>query len=260
MRARLRCVAPAGYNPRMARLEYVGHSTVLVEQEGTRILTDPLVRERVGYVLRDTPVPRLEDLRDLDAIVISHAHADHLDVPSLKRLAHRGPFVVPEGVAPLLRRAAAQDVIELKAGDRCTIGAVEIEAVHAEHDGRRHPLARQLPALGYLLHGPTRVYFAGDTDLFDEMAALAGRVDVALVPISGWGPRVPEGHLDPQGAARAVALIRPAVAVPIHWGTMRRVALRPGGDAHAVEFAEAVASAAPATDVRVLQPGESMPL
>ena len=244
----------------MARLEYVGHSTVLVELDGARILTDPLVRDRVGYVLRDAPVPRLDDLRDLDAILISHAHADHLDVPSLKRLAHGGPVVAPQGLGPLLRKAGATEVIELTAGERCTIGALGIEAVHAEHDGRRYPLSRPLPALGYLLDGPPRIYFAGDTDLYPEMESLAGRVDVALLPISGWGPRVPEGHLDPAGAARAVALIRPSVVVPIHWGTMRRVALRPIGHTHAVAFADAVAAVAPSTEVRTLQPGESMPL
>jgi L-ascorbate metabolism protein UlaG (beta-lactamase superfamily) len=244
----------------MARLEYIGHSTVLVEMEGTRILTDPLVRDHVGYVLREVPVPSLDELRALDAILISHAHADHLDVPSLKRLAHGGPVVAPQGVGPILRKAGASEVIELTAGGRCTVGAIGVEAVHAEHDGRRYPLSRQLPALGYLLDGPTRVYFAGDTDLFPEMAELAGRVDVALLPISGWGPKVPEGHLDPAGAARAVALIRPQVVIPIHWGTMRRVALRSVGDVPAIAFADAVAAIAPETEVRILQPGESTPL
>ena len=244
----------------MARLEFVGHSTVLVEQEGTRILTDPLVRERVGYILRDAAVPAIGDLQELDAILISHAHADHLDVASLKRLAHGGPVIAPRGLAPLLRRTGAAEVIELTAGERCDVGPLGVEAVHADHDGRRHPLARQMPALGYLIDGPVRVYFAGDTDLFPEMAALAGRVDVALVPISGWGPKVPAGHLDPAGAARAVALIRPSVVVPIHWGTMRRVALRAAGDAPARAFADAVAELAPDTEVRILQAGESMAL
>ena len=169
-------------------------------------------------------------------------------------------MIAPLGLARTLRRAGAADVIELTAGDRCEVGPLGIEAVHAEHDGRRHPLARQRPALGYLIEGPKRVYFAGDTDLFPEMAELAGRVDVALVPISGWGPKVPAGHLDPAGAARAVALIRPPVVIPIHWGTMRRVALRAAGDAPALAFADAVAELVPETEVRILQPGESMAL
>jgi L-ascorbate metabolism protein UlaG (beta-lactamase superfamily) len=246
----------------MARLEYVGHSTVLVELDGTRILTDPLVRDRVGYVLRDAPVPRLDHLRELDAILISHAHADHLDIASLKRLDYRGPVVAPRGCAGMLVRAGLPEVIEMDAGERCTVSGTEIEAVPADHDGRRHPLSKQLPALGYVLHGPARVYFAGDTDLFDGMSELAGRVDVALLPIWGWGPRLPVGHLNPESAARATALIGPAVVVPIHWGTLRSVGTRADDDPStpARTFAANVASLGVPTQVRILAPGESMPL
>ena len=106
------------------------------------------------------------------------------------------------------------------------------------------------------------VYFAGDTDLFDGMSELAGRVDVALLPIWGWGPRLPDGHLNPQSAARATALVRPQIVVPIHWGTFLPYGL---GRRHAgglgdppVEFAAQVASAAPATRVMTLSPGESL--
>lgn len=244
------------------RLTYVGHATVLVEQAGVRMLTDPLLRAGVAHVRRRVPVPRLDALRRLDAVLISHAHADHLDVPSLRRLAHTGPTIAPRGLRPILRRAGARHVIELTAGERCSVGPVGVEAVPATHDGRRHPLGRRIPALGFLLDGPTRIYFAGDTDLFEEMATLAGRVDIALLPIWGWGPRLPAGHLDPTTAARAVALIRPAVAIPIHWGTMRSVMAGMGDGAHAPAhaFAAAVASSAPSTEVRILQPGEATQL
>jgi L-ascorbate metabolism protein UlaG (beta-lactamase superfamily) len=152
-----------------------------------------------------------------------------------------------------------RDVIEVEPGARCTIGAMTIEAVAAHHDGRRYPIGARVPALGFLLEGSARVYFAGDTDLFDEMAALRGRVDVALLPIWGWGPRLPAGHLNPETAARALALIQPALAIPIHWGTMRS----PGeGSAHdprapAEAFAAAAARVAPDVEVRILAPGES---
>jgi L-ascorbate metabolism protein UlaG (beta-lactamase superfamily) len=244
------------------RLTYVGHATVLIDQASTRMLTDPLVRRRIAHVVRRAPAPRLEALSSLDAILISHAHADHLDVPSLRRLAPAAHVIAPRGCAPILRRAGAREVIELSAGGRCDVGAIGVEAVHAEHDGRRHPLGRRMPALGFLLDGPARIYFAGDTDLFDGMRELAGRVDVALLPIWGWGPRLPAGHLDPATAARAVALIQPAIAIPIHWGTMRSLGARIGHDprAPALAFAEAVASLAPATDVRILLPGETTQL
>jgi L-ascorbate metabolism protein UlaG (beta-lactamase superfamily) len=242
-----------------ARLTYVGHATVLIEDAGVRLLTDPLLHGGIAHMRRRVPLPELDPLRDLDAVLISHAHADHLDFKSLRMLEHPGTAVAPQGCAPILRRAGMQDVVELAPGERSTVAGLAIEAVAADHDGRRNPFGRDLGAVGFLIDGPTRIYFAGDTDLFDGMAALAGRVDVALLPIWGWGPRLPAGHLNPRSAARAVALIRPAVVIPIHWGTMRSVGAKGADDpdAPARAFAEEVAAAAPETEVRVLSPGET---
>jgi L-ascorbate metabolism protein UlaG (beta-lactamase superfamily) len=244
------------------RITFVGHATVLIEQAGVRMLTDPLLRGGVAYVRRRVAVPDVETFRDLDAVLISHAHHDHLDVASLRKLAHRGPVVAPRGCAQILRRAGFADVTELDDGGRCSVGPIELEAIAARHDGRRLPFTQDIPALGFLLEGPTRVYFAGDTDLFDGMEALAGRVDVALLPIWGWGPRLPEGHLNPDTAARAVQLIRPAVVIPVHWGTLGALWMRPDRDpqAPARAFAEAVAAVEPDVEVRVLAPGASMDL
>jgi L-ascorbate metabolism protein UlaG (beta-lactamase superfamily) len=245
-----------------ARLTYIGHATVLIEQAGVRLLTDPLLHSGIGHMRRRVPLPELERLRDLDAVLISHPHADHLDVKSLRMLEHPGKVLAPRDCAGILKRAGMRDVVGLTPGDRCDVGGTPIEAVRADHDGRRHPFGRELGAVGFIVDGPARVYFAGDTDLFDEMQALAGRVDVALLPIWGWGPRLPVGHLNPETAARAVAMIGPAVVVPIHWGTMRSVGAKGAADPHAPAraFADAVAAAAPATEVRILAPGDSMPL
>jgi L-ascorbate metabolism protein UlaG (beta-lactamase superfamily) len=244
------------------RLTYVGHGTVLIEQDAVRLLTDPLLRAGIAHVRRRVPLPDLDGMRDLDAVLISHAHADHLDVPSLRLLAHRGPVVAPRGCGKILRKAGLREVVELVPGDRCTIASTELEAVPAEHDGRRHPLGADMPALGFLVSGPARIYFAGDTDLFAGMAALAGRVDVALLPIWGWGPRLPVGHLNPDTAADAAALVRPAVAVPIHWGTMRSVGTAPGAGPRvpAEDFAAALAARSIPVEARILDPGDSMAL
>jgi L-ascorbate metabolism protein UlaG (beta-lactamase superfamily) len=109
-----------------------------------------------------------------------------------------------------------------------------------------------------LVEGPPNIYFAGDTDLFSGMSALAGRVDVALVPIWGWGPSVPAGHLNPARAAEAVARIGPRIAVPIHWGTLRAWGAQRGLDplVPARTFADAVGREAPGTEVRILLPGQ----
>ena len=244
------------------RLTFVGHATVLVEMAGERLLTDPLLVESVGHVRRRVPAPDIRALATLSAVLISHAHADHLHAPSLRRLGATCPVIVPRGCGPLLPRAMRPAVVEIDEGDRHAVGSIGIEAVHALHDGRRHPLGRRLPALGFLLEGPVRIYFAGDTDVFDDMAALAGRVDVALLPVGGWGPRLPPGHMDSTAAARATALIRPAVAVPIHWGTMRSIGAPRAVSSRepAVAFADAVARLAPGTDVRILMPGEVLNL
>jgi L-ascorbate metabolism protein UlaG (beta-lactamase superfamily) len=248
--------------PATGRLTYVGHATVLVEMAGVRMLTDPLLRGRLAHIRRRVPVPSSEELLPLDAILISHAHADHLDLRSLRRVAGSCTVIAPRGCARILRRADARQIIELAEGETCSVGPIGVTAVPAVHDGRRHPLGRAMPALGFLLDGPSHVYFAGDTDLFDDMAKLAGRVDVALLPIAGWGPRLPRGHLDPISAARAAALIRPAVAVPIHWGTMRSVGMRRDADprAPAQAFADAVGSLDVPVTARILMPGEAMGL
>ncbi len=226
------------------------------------MLTDPSLRRRTGHIRRRVPAPRVEELEPLDALVVSHAHHDHLDPPSLRLLARDRPVIVPRGCGGILRRRGIQEVIEVDAGDRIAVGSTFIEALPALHDGRRYPLGRRQPALGYLLEGPSRVYFAGDTDVFAEMGELAGRVDVAALPVWGWGQRVPAGHLDPGRAARAVALIQPRIAVPIHWGTLFAVGVRHAADpfAPARAFARAVASVAPEVDVRVLAPGERLTL
>jgi L-ascorbate metabolism protein UlaG (beta-lactamase superfamily) len=106
--------------------------------------------------------------------------------------------------------------------------------------------------------GTRRVFFAGDTDLFPEMDGLVDDLDVALLPIWGWGPTMGPGHLDPERAAEATRLLAPRVVIPIHWGTYLRAGLRRGDlEAPARAFAEAVARAAPSCEVVVLRPGES---
>jgi L-ascorbate metabolism protein UlaG (beta-lactamase superfamily) len=249
---------PVGENA----LTYVGHATVLVELGTARLLTDPLLGAGILHVRRRVPVPVVEDLLPLTAILVSHAHRDHLDHRSLQQLPAGCPVIVPQGCGAIARGGGTREVIELGVGDRVPVGDVVVEAVPADHDGRRNPFGPPVASLGYLIEGPSSVYFAGDTDLFAGMSDLAGRVDVALLPVGGWGPRVPAGHLDPDRAAEAVTRIRPRIAVPIHWGTLRAWGAQRGVDpvTPARSFAEAVARSAPATEVRILMPGQRFTL
>jgi L-ascorbate metabolism protein UlaG (beta-lactamase superfamily) len=255
-----------------ASLTWVGHATVLLELGGVRLLTDPVLRERLGHLRRHGPMPAAAVTKALDAILISHLHLDHLDLPSLRRLGGALPLFVPRGAGGYLRRMGFPRAHELAPGDRLALegaadgAGVEIMAVPALHDGRRRPLGgAKAEAIGFELRWDgRRVYFAGDTDLFPGLADLAGGLDLALLPVWGWGPTLGEGHMDPQRAAQAVALLRPRLAIPIHWGTFypRGLArLRPAPLAEPPQlFAAQVAELAPDVAVRVLVPGESLDL
>jgi L-ascorbate metabolism protein UlaG (beta-lactamase superfamily) len=162
-------------------------------------------------------------LRGIDIVLISHLHWDHLDVPSLRALGMDTPIVVSVGAGPWLRGIGFTDVREMAVGDEFEVGGVAVEAVQAHHSAFRPPAGPSAPPLGYVVRGSRSVYFAGDTDMFNEMSALARpgeQIDVALLPVWGWGPVLGRGrHLDPKRAAEALRLIRPRAAVPIHWGT-----------------------------------------
>jgi L-ascorbate metabolism protein UlaG (beta-lactamase superfamily) len=243
----------------VTQVTFVGHATVLVEIAGLRLLTDPLLRGRVVHLRRIVPFPAVSGLTDPHAVLISHAHLDHLDLPSLRRLAPSARVVLPRGWAGLARREGLRDVTEVDVGDRVSLGEIDVVATPAEHDGHRLPLGRAAHALGYVIEGPERVYFAGDTDIFDRMRDLAADLDLALLPVSGWGRRLPPGHLDPERAARAVALLEPRLAVPIHWGTYASPTARVGDpERPAFEFARLTASYAPDVEVRILTPGEEL--
>jgi L-ascorbate metabolism protein UlaG (beta-lactamase superfamily) len=245
----------------VTRILYVGHATVLIEAGGTVLLTDPVLRSRVGHLRRLHPVPGDNRLESPDAVLISHAHFDHLDLPSLTRVARECPVLTPPGCGRLLRRRGLQ-VTELEPGENVQIGGFEIVGAAARHHGRRHPLWRGDLTLCYIVEGPQRVFFAGDTDLFDGMCLLGGQLDLALLPVWGWGPRLGPGHLDPERAAQAAALLQPRVAVPIHWGTLAapRVPWLSDPAAPAREFAQHLSRLAPEIDARVLAPGEQLTL
>ncbi len=245
-------------DPSSLSLTWVGHSTVLLEVDGARFLTDPLLRSRVAHLRRVRPLEATVPA-PLDAVLVSHAHYDHLDVPSLRRLDASIPVVAPPGVGSVLRRAGRERVVAAEVGKELVFGRVAVRPTPAEHPGGGG--LRRSDAVGFFVDGSASVYFAGDTDLFDGMADL-GPVDLALLPVWGWGPSLGRGHLDPRRAAAAVSLLRARVAVPIHWGTyyplhQRRAAFLTEPP---LEFRRLVAESAPATRVEVLGLGETLEL
>jgi L-ascorbate metabolism protein UlaG (beta-lactamase superfamily) len=236
-----------------ARLVYLGHATVLLELDGARLLTDPVLRSRVLHLRRRVPLPT-EPLTELTAALVSHAHYDHLDLPSLRSLGPKVPVVVPRGARRALRRVA--DVRELAVGEEIRFGEVTVRATPAEHKSAR-VLHRSSAAVGYLVSGSREVYFAGDTDLFPGMAEISESLDLALIPVAGWGAKVGPGHLDPERAARAVQLLRPRLAVPIHWGTLSTMRASTSGEP-AEAFRGHAAQLTPDVEVHVLEPGAAL--
>jgi L-ascorbate metabolism protein UlaG (beta-lactamase superfamily) len=245
------------------RLTWLGHATVLLELGGVHLLTDPVLRGRIAHLRRHAPP--VASPPGVDAVLISHAHRDHLDLPTLRELDPRPPLVIaPTGVGRTLRRLTGAEVVELEPGEQVEIAAATVLAVPAVHDTRRFPLGSASGAVGYVVEAAgRRVYFAGDTEVFPAMADIAP-VEVALLPIWGWGPTLGPGHMDPEDAVAALALLRPRIAVPIHWGT-----LLPIGMEHShgnllrdpvVRFERGAAEHAPGVEVCVLTPGQELVL
>lgn len=206
-------------------LTWVGHATAVIDVGGHRVLTDPLLRRRVAHLRRRAGTVDPSVMAGVDLVIVSHAHMDHLHLPSLRLIAPDVPVVVPRGAARLLRRTGRRRIVEVVAGDRIDVGVARIEVTPAVHPAGRGPHSRiDADPVGYVVEvAGHRTYFAGDTDLFDEMAEL-GSIDLALLPIWGWGRTIGVGHLDPERAVEAAVRIAPGLVVPVHWGTFSPVA------------------------------------
>ncbi|GAA4102783.1 MBL fold metallo-hydrolase [Streptomyces sp. NPDC048491] len=242
-----------------------GHATCTIEDSGVRLLTDPLFARRLAHLRRRRGAVPPPEAAVADAVLVSHLHADHLHLPSLARVAPGTRLIVPAGAArsvPGLRRLGPH-ITEVRAGDTVQIGGLRVRAVPARHDGRRLPVGPlRSPALGYVVEGEARTYFAGDTGLFDDMAEAVGAVDVALLPVGGWGPHLGQGHLDAGRAAEALASLGALSAVPVHYGTYWPIGMdgvRPH-EFHAPgeEFVRQAARLAPKAAVHRLGHGESV--
>jgi L-ascorbate metabolism protein UlaG (beta-lactamase superfamily) len=239
------------------RLTYVGHATILIEIDGVRILTDPLLRDRIGPLRRHGPLPSRDELGAIDTVLISHAHPDHFDRASLRRVGGDPTVVVPRGLGVATGRAGRR-AHEVTVNESVLVGDVRVTAVPARHG--RWPVHAAARPLGYQIEGTRGIYFAGDTALFAGMERLSGRVDVALLPVGRWGPPVGPDRLTPRTAVEAATLVGATVAMPIHWGTLYIPGFRGGrwgwssrdaGPAFADE-----ARRMPNLRVVVLEPGE----
>jgi L-ascorbate metabolism protein UlaG (beta-lactamase superfamily) len=227
------------------RVTWLGHSTTLLEIDGARVLTDPVWGERVSPSTwfgprRFHPPPlALDSLPPIDAVIISHDHYDHLDMPTIRALASDSTqrqlrFVVPLGIGAHLERwgVPAARIMELEWGDTTRIGdatrGVTLTASQSRHfSGRRlrDALGRGNPTLWatWVIVGPQhRAFFSGDTGFFEDFAKIGerfGPFDLTMIKIGAYGETWPEIHVNPEEAVRAHTLLRGKVLLPIHWGT-----------------------------------------
>lgn len=248
------------------RITWLGHSTVVIDLDGVRVLTDPLLHPHAGLLRRIAPRPEPVHWERPDAVLLSHLHHDHAELRSLRMLP-RVPLLTASSNASWLRRRGLRHAVGME-HEWESLGLVDVRLVRADHHHRPMP-HRPNDAHGHLVRGRSAtVWFAGDTSLHPEMADLprqAGRaVDVAVVPVWGWGPRLSAGHMHPGQAAEACARSGARWAIPVHWGTLHPPLFARFGrgwlDRPGQEFAEALAREAPGCEAVVLEPGESRDL
>jgi L-ascorbate metabolism protein UlaG (beta-lactamase superfamily) len=245
---------------------WLGHSTVVLDIDGVRVLTDPLLRSHVGPLRRRGAAPAQELWHDADVVLLSHLHHDHADLRSLALLPVGVPVVTaPENVGWLHRhRLAGVSPQPDRWVDPVQGSPLSVRLTVAVHRARPLP-HRPNGTTGHLVRSTSgTAWFAGDTSLVEAMAGIpeqaAGPVDLAFVPISGWAPRLSAGHMGPVEAAEACAVVGARAAVPVHWGTLHTPLGRniPRGwmDRPAALFAAALSERAPACRVVLPQIGD----
>lgn len=222
---RLPMAVPPGPRPGELVITHVGHATNLLQTVSGSVLTDPIWSRRALLVKRRVrPGMRLRDLPKLAAILVSHAHFDHLDRPTLKRLPKEIPLVTHQGVESLLAPLGHQRVIPLNLWEEVRLGGLRVHAVPSCHWGKRHPWdAAERGYGGFIVESSgATVYFGGDTAYFDGFKEIGRRfrIDVALLPIGAYNP-FRHAHCNPEDAAQAFQDLGARYLIPYHWGAFR---------------------------------------
>ncbi len=220
-------------------LSWIGHSTFLINLEGTTVLTDPVFSQKVGpnilglftvglqrYV---PPALTFQELPPIDLVLVSHAHMDHYDIPTLRKLRRDVPLILARDTSEFIDGLGFTHGQELDWGQSAEAAGVRIEAVPVRHWGRRYPWDRDRGYNGLLLTKHKRsILFGGDTAYTEQLpAALKGRpVDVALLPIGGYNPYI-ANHENPEQAWKIFHEIEARYLIPTHWRTFRISRERP---------------------------------
>ena len=253
------------------RVTYIGHATLLIEIGDQHLLTDPNFDDTLGRFLPRVSEPgiALDDLPKLDAILLTHAHADHLSFKSLDRLPREIPLFAPPAVAAWLIRLGYSHARPLPANGQVAVGGVVVHAASARHQGSRYSFDRWRSAANmYLLDaGVETCFFAGDTALTSDTHRVVADVvhangrglDVALLPIGHapwWKPWFRRGHLSADDALQLFDRLEARYLVPYHWGTFEHVTSGAYDAINRLKYL--LPTYRRRTDVRILEPGHSL--
>ncbi len=232
---------PAGQTPigsldEEFTLDWLGHSGFVLRWAGQTILIDPNTSRRCTVARRMLEPPAdIAAVGPVDAVLISHAHYDHLNLDTLRLVPGIGFTAIPTGAESYLTEIAGHARPRpVAAHQPFRVGPLEVIPVPAAHFGNRfHPLQSRIPALGYIIRSPTRtLYYAGDTAFHQDFADVRNRYrpHVAILPIGAYAPRRPLKwhHLNPEEAVQAARLLGVAMTVPCHFGTFTLSFDRPG--------------------------------
>ncbi len=227
---------PTAWSDNGISLCWIGHSTVLINFYGVRILTDPTFGHRIGVSLGIgtagpkryiAPALRMDELPPIDVVLLSHAHMDHMDLPSLGRFAPDTFTVTARRTNDILRSTGLKQITELAWSDRttfhCDRGELSIEAFEVKHWGQRWPSELPRGYNGYVLRREDKsILFGGDTaqtPLFSEIRS-RGQFDVAIMPIGAYEPWI-WNHCSPEQAVELANLAGARYIVPVHHQTFR---------------------------------------
>jgi len=226
-------VTPSAAPAEGLHITWYGHASTLVEIDGRRVLFDPVWSKRcspfpfAGPKRLHPPPVALDALPPLDAIVISHDHYDHLDLPTVRELVRTqdAPFLVPLGVGAHLDRwrVPRQRIVELDWDDSVDLAGLRLTATAARHfSGRLFTRDRTLWGSWVVEGGGKKVFYTGDSGYFDGYAAIGekyGPFDASLIQIGAYSPAWPDIHMTPEDAVKAHVDVRAGLLLPVHWAT-----------------------------------------
>jgi len=210
-------------------LFWAGHSTILLNIEGKRILIDPVLSNRLATLKRENPIDfSLSDLMPIDYVLVSHNHIDHIETRVLKYLKNSPRYLLPLGFDYLMKRFKIRNYITFDWYESFAERDLEFIFVPAQHWSQRGIFDRNRSLWGGWIIRTKNVslYFAGDTgycDIFKKLRRVYGKIDIAMLPIGAYSPRwfSYKNHMSPYDALKAFVDLHSEFMLPIHWGAFK---------------------------------------